>query len=513
MTGQDERDVAIVGAGHNGLVAATLLARNGLSVTVLERADIVGGAVRTEYPFAAVPRLGASTGAYLLGLMPPELLELLDLDLPLIRRDPHYHLPLLDGGALTLGSDPDRNRAEIEERFGAAEAAAVERYEADLAALRDDLAPAWLAPPSTVEETAARYVRPELRARFLRLVRGSVGDHLRSYGFTSPLLMAMYAVTDGFPGIHGTWDTPGTGHNLLVHSSARLPDSDGTWMVVEGGMGTVSAALADAARSAGAEIVTSAEVSAVLVEDDAVRGIVADGEPIPARVVVVATDPWRLTDLVGARLVPSLAGRLDDYARRPGTTLKVNLALRDLPALPDRDGRNVHGATIHLLPWQDEPIDGMIGAFRTALDGRLPEEPAIELYIHTAVDGSLRDPDGHHSAALFVQWVPNRVEGGWDTVGQRYADHLLELVGRFSPGVAELVVDRQVLHPQAIERHFGITGGNIFHVDNTFAFDQRVPYRLDVAGLYACGAGCHPAGSVIGAAGHNAARCVVEDLA
>ncbi|MDX1622264.1 MAG: NAD(P)-binding protein, partial [Nitriliruptorales bacterium] len=125
MTGHGERDVAIVGGGHNGLVAAALLARSGLSVTVLERAEVVGGAVRTEYPFAAAPRLGASTGAYLLGLMPPELLEVLDLDLPLIRRDPHYHLPLLDGGALTLGSDRARNRAEIEERFGAANAEAL----------------------------------------------------------------------------------------------------------------------------------------------------------------------------------------------------------------------------------------------------------------------------------------------------------------------------------------------------------------------------------------------------
>src|ERR671912_1848202 len=103
-------DVVVVGAGHNGLVAATLLARAGLAVEVLERADTVGGACRTEHPFAAAPGLAASTGAYLLGLMPPELLRTLELELPLVRRDPHYFLPTLDGRHLLLGGDRAESR-------------------------------------------------------------------------------------------------------------------------------------------------------------------------------------------------------------------------------------------------------------------------------------------------------------------------------------------------------------------------------------------------------------------
>src|ERR671913_2597488 len=98
-------DVVVVGAGHNGLVAATMLARAGLAVEVLERSDAVGGACRTEYPFGKAPGLAASTGAYLLGLMPPELMATLGLDLPLVRRDPHYFLPTLDGRHLLLGSE------------------------------------------------------------------------------------------------------------------------------------------------------------------------------------------------------------------------------------------------------------------------------------------------------------------------------------------------------------------------------------------------------------------------
>lgn len=511
----DRADVVVVGAGHNGLVAAAYLARAGLDVTVVERDTVVGGACRTEHPFAAAPHLGASTGAYLLGLMPPDLLTELELDLPLLRRDPHYFLPMLDGSSLVLGRDSEANAGAVERAFGAADAHAVARYSADLARLRDDLAPAWLAPPRPVEEVALTYVRTELRETFLRLVRGSAGDHLRSYGFESDLLMAMYAVTDAFPGTFGTWSTPGTGHNLLVHNSARLPGGDGTWMVVRGGMGTVTERLAEAARRAGAEIRTGSEVASIATGPGGVEAVTfLDGREIVTNAAVVGTDPWRLVDLVGARRLPELTARLERYAACPGTTLKLNLALRDLPRFLSVGSRDaIHGATIHLLPDQDDPIGALESAFHAATEGDLPERPAIEMYIHTAVDPSLQDREGRHSAALFVQWVPNRLADGWDSAADRYADHLLDLVDRFAPGTSALVVDRQVLHPEAIERHFGITGGNIFHVDNRFAFDERVPYRFPVDGLYACGAGCHPAGSVIGAAGRNAAFALLEDLA
>lgn len=107
-------DVVVIGAGHNGLVAATLLAGSGLAVEVLERDSVIGGACRTETPFARAPHLRASTGAYLLGLMPPELIRLLDLDLPLIRRDPHSFLPMRDGRFLLLGGDAAEARRQLE---------------------------------------------------------------------------------------------------------------------------------------------------------------------------------------------------------------------------------------------------------------------------------------------------------------------------------------------------------------------------------------------------------------
>jgi phytoene dehydrogenase-like protein len=508
-------DAIVVGAGHNGLVAAALLARAGLTVEVLERAGVVGGACRTERPFRRAPGLAASTGAYLLGLMPPELLAALDLDLPLVRRDPHYFLPSLDGSFLLLGADPESARAQLSDRDWRAN----EALGAELAALRDDLAGAWLAEPGSVRETAERFVRPALRDAFVRLVEGSAIDYLARFGFESELLVAMYAVTDGMPGLSGSPWRPGSGHNLLVHNMCRLPGAGGTWMAVRGGMGTVTRTIAERALAAGATIRTGVTAERILLDGGAAAGVrTAGGEEIRAGAVVVATDPFRLPGLLGAACPPALRERLDGcVANSLGQTMKVNLALAGLPtfaALPEPRGQ--HSTTVHLLP---EPAagGGVLAAVRAAFDaaaaGRLEPLPPVEWYLHSLLDPTLRDEAGRHSSAFFVQGVPHTPAGStWEAEREGYVERLLAFAERFAPGLRSLVVDVHALAPPDIERHFGITHGNIDHVDNAVAFADRVPYRLGVDGVYAAGAGCHPAGSVIGCAGHNAAQAVLADL-
>jgi phytoene dehydrogenase-like protein len=221
-----------------------------------------------------------------------------------------------------------------------------------------------------------------------------------------------------------------------------------------------------------------------------------------------------MVDLVGrARFPRAFADRIDGY-RRDGTTLKLNMALSDLPTfrcLPERRGQ--HGATIHLLPEEERVLPAVREAFEDVRAGRLPELPTIEWYIHTPVDPSIQDAKGHHSSALFVQWVPYELAGtSWEAEEPRYVEHLLGLCDRFAPGTSDLVVDTFVLTPPRIEAHFGLSRGHIHHVDNSFGFADRVPYRTPIGGLYACGAGCHPGGSVIGAAGRNAARAALKDL-
>jgi phytoene dehydrogenase-like protein len=226
---------------------------------------------------------------------------------------------------------------------------------------------------------------------------------------------------------------------------------------------------------------------------------------------VVNADPLRLAEL--ADFPEPYRKRIDGY-RRDGTTLKVNLALKALPrfrCLPEDRGQ--FGSTMHLLPDEPEVMREMSAAFADVQAGRLPRFPTIEWYVHTTVDPSMRDPEGHHNSALFVQWVPYELSGTtWEREEDRYVRHLLSICDRFAPGTSELVADVFPLTPPKIERHFGIRRGHIHHVDNSFGFADRLPYATPVAGLYSCSAGCHPAGSVIGAAGHNAAERVARDL-
>lgn len=508
-------DVLVIGAGHNGLVAATLLARAGLSVLVVEGKPVIGGAVRTERPFARAPNLATSTGAYLLGLMPPELIQRLGITIPLVRRDPHYFLPTTGSRYLLFGSDRAELERQFREFFSERDFLANLALEREIAALRDDISKSWFEDPLSIEETAERYVRPELRAAFVGLCRGSVGEYLERFGFQSDLVKAMYAVTDGFSGLFGTWDTPGTGMNFLVHNMCRLPGSDGTWMVVQGGMGTVTQALGRAFLAAGGQLVTNTPVERVIVEDGAARGVVvAGGAALRASHVVANPDPFTLRDLVGAEHFPPDFNARLDALRRPGSTFKLNLALERMPrfrCLPEPPPR--FGPTIHLLPDEGDVLRSLRETFETVRAGRLPDFPTIEWYWHSTVDPTLTDEKGHLSSALFVQWVPAELsESTWDAEVERYSDHLLSICDRFAPGTSSLVVDRMPLHPKAIEEYFGIRHGHIHHIDNAFGFADRFPHRTPVAGLYSASAGTHPAGSVIGCAGYNAARVLLGDM-
>lgn len=509
-------DVLIVGAGHNGLVAGLVAARAGLQVLIVEASSQIGGAARTERPFALAPQLPTSTGAYLVGLIQPELLQQLQLELPLIRRDPHYFLPTTGSRYLLIGSDQAALAAQLRRFFSEQDYQAQRALDAELAALREDIAPSWLTEPLSIEDTAERYVRPALRQAFIALCRGSVGAYLDRFGFQSPLLRAMYAVTDGFSGLFGGMDTPGSGMNFLIHNMCRLKGSGGTWMLCRGGMGTITQTLARAYSEAGGQLLLGSPVAQIECSAGQARALLLEsGTRLAGHAIVGNCDPFRLRALVGAQHFSPEFNIWLDTRRRPGSTFKLNLALSGLPrfrCLPEDRGQ--FGPTIHLLPDEEHVLDELEAAFAAAQRGELPDFPSIEWYVHSTLDPSLSDAQGRISAALFVQWVPEQLASSdWESQVERYSDHLLSICDRFAPGTSALVVDRMALHPGRIAQHFGMTSGHIHHIDNSFGFSDRFPHRTPIPRLYSCSAGTHPAGSVIGSAGYIAAHCVLRDLA
>jgi phytoene dehydrogenase-like protein len=505
-------DVVVIGAGHNGLVAAILLAREGLKVRVLEDMGVTGGATRSDRPFLSAPALGVSCGGRTLAFAHSELTKKLGIEIPLRPCDPHDFLPTRDRRYLMLGTDLATTKHHFLESFSEADWRAHEAMQAELDSLRADLAGAWLEEPLSIVETSDRFVRPALREVFVGLCRGSVGDYLARFDFKSALVRAMYAVV-GATGLYGAWNTPGTGMSFLLHNMLRLPGPEGTWTIVDGGMGTVAQRLNEVARRLGVMIETERAVAQIVVEGNVAKGVVLkDGTEIRASTIVCNLDPFRMRDMVGADQLPvEYSQRLDAYTTKPGATFRLNLALKGLPKFACcTDDKRVYGPTIHLLPDEGDVMQNLLDSFADASAGRLPEQPPIEWYLHTTLDPTLRDDAGNHSSVLFAQPVPYDID--WNAEADAYTRRLLSICDRFAPGTGDLVVEYQAMHPKRIEADLGMPRGRLDHVDNGWGFADRLPYATPVVGLYACSADCHPGGSLVGAAGHNAAMRVIEDL-
>ncbi|GMH38638.1 hypothetical protein BSKO_06522 [Bryopsis sp. KO-2023] len=509
-------DVVVVGGGHNGLIAATLLATQNLQVTLLEERSMVGGACKTEYPFPKAPGLAASTGAYLLGVMPPELMQLLDIKIPVFRRDPHLFLPTTGDRHLLLGSNEIDTERQMLKFFSKQDWSAMQALEEELNIFRQDIGPTWMMQPLSIEQTAEKYVRSPYKQAFVNLCRGSILEYLNRFDFKSDLIKAMYIVGDGTIGLSGDFDTPGSGMNFLVHNMTRLPGSDGSWMIVQGGMGAVTQVLARRAVESGVSIRTGSKVEKIVIENGGKAcGVLLEGDrEIRASAVVVNADPFTLRNLIGGRgIFPSDFDARLDSMERDGTSLKLNLALKGLPKFTCSDSPDTLKGTIHIIPNGDNPLDEIKRGWKNCKQGKLPEFPSMEMYVHTTVDESLRNREGHHNAALFVDSMPFEIDGSsWENEMEAYSKHLISILDDFAPGTLELVVDTFPLPPPEIEHHFGMHRGHIHHIDNSFGFSDRFPYSTPLEGLYSCSAGTHPGGSVIGCGGYNCATKLLQDL-
>jgi phytoene dehydrogenase-like protein len=529
-TTMTEADVVIIGAGHNGLTCAAYLAMAGLRVKVVERRKVVGGAAVTEEFHQGFRN---SVAAYTVSLLNPKIisdLRLGDHGLRIVERRAQNFLPAPDGSYFLTGEGRTYSSiAKLSQR----DAGRIDTFTRELEAIADVLRQFVLrAPPNVMEGFSAGTVREAFNAlgaanilrrlsleqqrSLLDLFTRSAGEMLDD-AFESDLVKALF----GFDAIVGNYASPyanGSAYVMLHHAFGEVNGKKGVWGHAIGGMGSITQAMASAARGHGVDIELDAGVREVIVERDRAVGVVLDnGATVRARYVASSVNPKLLyTRLVPAEALPTaFLDRIKNWRNGSGT-FRINVALNALPSFTALPGAGDHlTAGIIMAP----SLGYMDRAWQDARAHGWSREPVIEVLIPSTLDDTLCPP-GQHVASLFCQHVAPQLSDGrsWDDHRDEVADLMIATVDNYAPGFAAGVIGRQVLSPLDLERQFGLLGGDIFHGALTLnqLFSARpmlghADYRGPLKGLYHCGSGAHPGGGVTGAPGHNAARVILSD--
>ena len=503
-------DAVVIGAGHNGLVAACALARAGSRVLVLEARDVVGGACVTE---EIAPGFRVSTAAYSFSLFRPEIFRALELDrygLSFYPKEPRMFVPLPDGRHFFVWRDAARTRAEIA-RIDPHDADAYDRWNAFWDDVADVIRPLILAEPPSLDAFEKQLADQGRHDLFRLAVAGSAADTVREF-FRSDEVQGAF-VGQGVIGTFAGPEDRGTAFVMTYHAfGGDLVDGAATWAYVRGGMGSVTQALAARARDLGVEIRTGARVSSIVVDDGQVRGVeLDDASEVEASVVLSNADPKRtfLSFVPEGALPDEFVARVRSLDTT-GSVVKVNLALSELPDFTCLPGAGPQQAgTIELSP----SVKALDDAFADAKRGSVSTRPYMEVYIQSVTEPSLA-PEGKHVASCFAQYAPGSVPmDRWDGMREGAGDAVIDTFASYAPNVKRAIVHRQVLGPADLEARFGLSGGNIFHGEILPGqiFGERFGARTPIEGLYLAGSGAHPGGGVTGTPGRNAAREILRD--
>jgi phytoene dehydrogenase-like protein len=512
MPGTRDHDVVIIGGGHNGLVAAAYLARAGMAVTVLEAGSRFGGAVASAQIFAGVP-IKLSRFSYLVSLLPEQIVRDLGLELELRSRRVASYAPVGDGGLLVERQPGGATLDSFETGPGLAAYQQLQDLETDLHRLAAIVAPTLIAPLPRADDLRAA-VGDQL---WEDLVERPIGE-LIERRITDETVRGV-VLTDALIGTFASAHSPDLTQNrcFLYHV---VGNGTGEWRVPVGGMGTVAAALEQAARAAGATLLTDAEVVGLAPAKDVVEVQLADGFAISARTVLANCAPATLAALRGAP-----AGRPE------GAQVKINLVLRRLPAFRSGiDPRTGFAGTLHL----NQGYHQLERAYAEATAGRMPDPLPCESYCHSLTDPSIVDPalqdQGFHTLTIFGLHTPARLfdhdhdlvreqalQAALASVQSVLAEPLTDCIARDARG--DLCIE--VMSPQDVEREVRLPGGHIFQGDLAWpwlADDEEpvtAPQRWGVAtdhpAILLCGSGARRGGAVSGLGGHNAAMALLEE--
>jgi phytoene dehydrogenase-like protein len=501
-------DVVIVGAGHNGLACAAYLARAGQKVLVIESRARVGGACTIEEPF---PGVRMSPCAYLAGLLHPMVIEELELPRRGFQWTPAVNglfVPFLDGTSIQLWDDDARCEAEVR-ALAPGDVTAWNAMCDVLRRLRDALRPngardAWVGEAPTREQIEER-IGNDNEARSL-LFDWSMAEFVERYLNDERLQVAYLG--QGVIGTNASPFDPGTASIRFHHASGRLGGMPGMWGYVRGGMGMVSFYFCDAAREAGATVVSGVPVSEILPGEGV---LLEGGERIAAPIVISNADPKRTLGMLHTAADPGWRAKVERVPIE-GCTVKLNVHLRELPNFVTRPGTDEphHYGQINAPLTKDEWKAGFAAARR----GELPEHLWCELYFQSVHDSSVA-PEGTHTMSVFAQYVPyNFAHGTWEGRRGEVRKLAMRSLARFCSNIDEAVIDAQVLGPPDIEQKVGLTGGHIFQGEclPPYMWADRLSARTPMPGVYLCGVCTHPGGSVIGINGRNAAMAVLKDL-
>jgi phytoene dehydrogenase-like protein len=525
-------DAIVIGGGHNGLVAAAYLAKNGARTLVLEARHKTGGAADTSQPWPEAPEFRVNTLSYTISLMPPRIIRDLQLErhgykvLPLGRG----YIPLPDGRSLIETDDFAADHEQFS-KFSRHDADNLPSYYGWLEHLTRILAPLLMQTPPMVGSTSpsdaldqARLVwglRKQLGVRtaaeITRLFTTSVADLLDRW-FESPVIKGGLAVN----GIIGTWFgpfSPGSAYVMAHHSVGDIGDGVvAGWGFAEGGMGAVADAIRRSAEAFGATVRVNAPVERILVDSGRALGcVIAGGEELRASVLVTACHPaiTFLRQLERSELPPDFVHDIENWKTRSGV-VKINLALDRLPEFTADPGFDpaIHGGAIAIV----HDIDYLERAFQDAREGRAAEKPFSDCEIPSVVDPTLA-PEGKHVMSMYTQWVPHQWAGEPHPEElEAYADRLFGLLEEVAPGFRDSILHRQIIGPYEMEHEYHLIGGNIFHgelsVDQLFHMRPApgyADYRTPVDGLYQASSATHAGGGVTGLPGHHAVREILKD--